>query len=178
MWQKKSAVQTLYGVAVLVWCATMPLGDRCPTFWDNMMVSSSRVEISVDVTWIFMDFFDPWRWDHHIVSTHQAPVTQWHGTIFRKNGALNWAARQVAACHRLTFQNCVDDNYTWVVRITVLNVFGAVHWALLFMPWRLCLKIVLLIKDFLNVKEQCRCSSTSKPLSFSFLKAIIILQLM
>jgi hypothetical protein len=37
----------------------MPLGDRYPTFEDNMVISSSRVEISMDVVRIAMDFFKP-----------------------------------------------------------------------------------------------------------------------
>jgi hypothetical protein len=37
----------------------MPLGERYPTFQDNMVISSSRVEISVDVVRIVMDFFKP-----------------------------------------------------------------------------------------------------------------------
>jgi hypothetical protein len=49
-----------------------------------MVISSSMVEFSVDIAGIIMDFFKPLRWDHHIASKHQAPVTQWHGTIFQR----------------------------------------------------------------------------------------------
>jgi len=35
----------------------MSLGDRYPKFQDNVVISSSRVEISMDVVRIIMDFF-------------------------------------------------------------------------------------------------------------------------
>jgi hypothetical protein len=106
-------------------------------------------------------------------SKHQAPVTQWHRTIFQR-----MAPSTALVGLRLTFQNCMDDNDISVVRIIVLNVHGALRWALLFIPWRLSLKINWWIQDFLNITEQWRCSSTSKQLKFSFFKAVIIWQFM
>jgi hypothetical protein len=41
------------------------------------------------------EHFGPWRWDHHVVTKHQPPFTQWHGTTSQKNTDLILETTQV-----------------------------------------------------------------------------------
>lgn len=78
-------------VSILLWYDTISLSNLFPTFRDNMVVSSSGVEMSnvfVNNRWTVQDdtwHFNRWRWDHYIVFKCWQPITQWSSITSQKN---------------------------------------------------------------------------------------------
>ena len=68
---------------VLLGCGTISLSDWCLTFWDSVVVSSSRVQTSCE------GLFLPRRWNYHSASKYQAPITQWQVATSQKNRDFN-----------------------------------------------------------------------------------------
>lgn len=70
-------------VLLLLGCGVTSLDNRCPTFWDRVVVSFSRVNI------FFIGNSDPWWWNHHTISKHQPPIKEWHSTTSKKRETSN-----------------------------------------------------------------------------------------
>jgi hypothetical protein len=72
------------------------LPDVVPTFWDHVMISSLRVEISQE--------------NSYVVSKRRAPVAYWRGSTSQKNGDLNRGIPTqslnagVPRCHELSIR--------------------------------------------------------------------------
>jgi hypothetical protein len=78
-------------VLVLLGCDAVQLGNLFPTFQDNVVFSSSRVEFFKNN----VGHFGPWIWDHYFVSKRRKPFTQWREVVYKKNGYFSYSASKI-----------------------------------------------------------------------------------